>query len=41
MPKVAESAIVYGGRKGYHSKFLEPLLDEMTEVTQIDPNAEW
>ena len=41
MPSVADSKIVYGGRKGYHSKFLEPLLDEMTEVTQIDPNAEW
>lgn len=41
MPQVADSKIVYGGRKGYHSKFLEPLLDEMTEVTQIDPSAEW
>jgi ring-1,2-phenylacetyl-CoA epoxidase subunit PaaC len=41
MPIVAESRIVYGGRRGYHSKFLEPLLDEMTEVTQIDPGAEW
>lgn len=41
MPKVPDAKIVYGGRKGYHSKFLEPLLDEMTEVTQIDPNAEW
>jgi len=41
MPEVADSKIVYGGRKGYHSKFLEPLLDEMTEVTQIDPSAEW
>jgi len=41
MPEVADSQIVYGGRKGYHSKFLEPLLDEMTEVTQIDPGAEW
>ena len=41
MPVVADSSIVYGGRRGYHSKFLEPLLDEMTEVTQIDPEAEW
>lgn len=41
MPQIADSKIVYGGRKGYHSKFLEPLLDEMTEVTQIDPSAEW
>ncbi len=41
MPQVADSKIVYGGRKGYHSKFLEPLLDEMTEVTRTDPGAEW
>jgi ring-1,2-phenylacetyl-CoA epoxidase subunit PaaC len=31
----------YGGRKGYHTEFLKPLLDEMTEVFNIDPNAEW
>jgi ring-1,2-phenylacetyl-CoA epoxidase subunit PaaC len=41
IPTVDYSQIIYGGRKGYHSKFLEPLLDEMTEVTQIDPSAEW
>jgi len=41
MPEVPDSKIVYGGRRGYHSQYLEPLLDEMTEVTQIDPNAEW
>lgn len=31
----------YGGRKGYHTEYLKPLLDEMTEVYSIDPNAEW
>lgn len=31
----------YGGRKGYHTDFLQPLLDEMNEVFSIDPNAEW
>lgn len=31
----------YGGRKGYHTEHLQPLLNEMTEVLQIDPNAEW
>jgi ring-1,2-phenylacetyl-CoA epoxidase subunit PaaC len=41
IPTIEDAQIIYGGRKGYHSKFLEPLLDEMTEVTQIDPNAEW
>jgi ring-1,2-phenylacetyl-CoA epoxidase subunit PaaC len=32
---------VYGGRKGFHSEYLQPLLDEMTEVFTIDPSAEW
>lgn len=32
---------VYGGRKGYHTEHLQPLLDEMTEVFSIDPGAEW
>jgi len=41
VPVVADAKIMYGGRRGYHSVYLEPLLDEMTQVTQIDPNAEW
>ncbi|MBL7776989.1 MAG: phenylacetate-CoA oxygenase subunit PaaC [Chitinophagales bacterium] len=41
VPKVEESKIVYGGRKGYHSEYLKPLLDEMTEVVRLDPSAEW
>jgi len=32
---------VYGGRKGEHTAYLQPLLDEMTEVFRIDPAAEW
>ncbi len=32
---------IYGGRKGNHTEFLQPLLDEMTEVYKIDPSAEW
>lgn len=32
---------VYGGRKGEHTEYLQPLLDEMTEVFRIDPGAEW
>lgn len=31
----------FGGRKGYHTEYLQPLLDEMTEVYSIDPSAEW
>jgi ring-1,2-phenylacetyl-CoA epoxidase subunit PaaC len=32
---------VYGGRKGVHSEYLQPLLDEMSEVFRIDPETEW
>lgn len=31
----------YGGRKGIHTEYLRPLLEEMTEVFSIDPKAEW
>jgi ring-1,2-phenylacetyl-CoA epoxidase subunit PaaC len=31
----------YGGRTGHHTEHLQPLLDEMTEVTKQDPTAEW
>lgn len=32
---------IVGGRKGYHTEYLKPLLDEMNEVFRIDPAAEW
>jgi ring-1,2-phenylacetyl-CoA epoxidase subunit PaaC len=32
---------VYGGRKGFHTDHLQPLLEEMGEVFRIDPTAEW
>ena len=32
---------VSGGRAGQHSEHLQPLLDEMSEVFRIDPDAEW
>ena len=31
----------YGGRYGQHTEHLQPLLTEMGEVIQSDPNAEW
>jgi ring-1,2-phenylacetyl-CoA epoxidase subunit PaaC len=31
----------YGGRKGYHSEYLQPMLDEMGAVFRLDPKAEW
>ncbi len=39
LPQNAEP--VYGGRKGYHTEHLQPLLEEMTEVYRVDPSAEW
>ncbi|MBX2904127.1 MAG: phenylacetate-CoA oxygenase subunit PaaC [Chitinophagales bacterium] len=41
LPTTDESKIVFGGRKGFHSEYLQPLLEEMTEVTASDPNAVW
>lgn len=32
---------VMGGRLGHHTEYLQPLLDEMSEVFRIDPGAEW
>lgn len=31
----------FGGRTGKHTDYLQPLLDEMTEVFRVDPGAEW
>lgn len=30
-----------GGRKGFHTEHLEPLVEEMSEVFRVDPSAEW
>ncbi|MCE3008512.1 MAG: phenylacetate-CoA oxygenase subunit PaaC [Bacteroidetes bacterium] len=30
-----------GGRTGLHTEHLQPLLDEMTEVFRLDPEASW
>lgn len=39
----AESAWkpAYGGRKGNHTEYLQPLIIEMGEVFRLDPKAEW
>ena len=41
LPKLSEVTPEYGGRKGYHTEHLAPLLKEMTEVFSLDPSAEW
>jgi ring-1,2-phenylacetyl-CoA epoxidase subunit PaaC len=30
-----------GGRNGYHTEHLQPLIDEMAEVYRLDPSAVW
>lgn len=37
----ADGAVMLGGRNGFHTEYLQPMLDEMTEVYRIDPSAEW
>lgn len=41
MPDVNLQTPVLGGRYGTHTKHLQPLLDEMSEVFKIDPTADW
>jgi len=41
IPEVNDPKISYGGRKGNHTEYLKPLVEEMTEVYRIDTNAEW
>ena len=41
MPDFTTIQPVYGGRRGNHTEYLQPLLEEMTEVVRLDPTAEW
>ncbi len=41
IPDIETQTPEFGGRMGYHTEYLQPLLDEMNEVFSIDPNAEW
>lgn len=41
LPERAKWRPAYGGRKGLHTEYLEPMLEEMGEVFRLDPNAEW
>jgi ring-1,2-phenylacetyl-CoA epoxidase subunit PaaC len=41
VPDVADKTAHYGGRRGYHTDALAPLIAEMTEVFRIDPTAKW
>src|SRR6185369_1607443 len=39
LPDLKIATPIFGGRLGKHSEHLQPLLDEMSEVFRIDPNA--
>ncbi len=41
LPDVAPSSIIFGGRNGYHSVYLQPMVEEMSEVYRLDPAATW
>lgn len=41
MPAASTWQPVFGGRSGHHTPFLQPLVEEMSEVFRIDPSAEW
>lgn len=41
LPETNQVTPAYGGRKGYHTEHLQPLLNEMCEVFKTDPTADW
>ena len=41
LPDLKSLSPQLGGRNGIHTEYLQPLLNEMGEVIQIDPTAEW
>ncbi len=41
MPDIANIEPKFGGRHGYHTEYLQPLLSEMSEVLDLDPTTKW
>lgn len=41
LPESNEVEPQFGGRNGYHTEYLQPLLNEMTEVLRSEPEASW
>lgn len=41
VPDIADDKAQLGGRKAYHTEYLQPLLEEMTEVMRMDVEAKW
>lgn len=41
IPRNADATIGIGGRNGYHTEYLAPLLNEMTQVYRMEEGVEW
>jgi ring-1,2-phenylacetyl-CoA epoxidase subunit PaaC len=41
LPQIHDETIGMGGRKGYHTEYLAPLLSEMTQVYRTEAEVEW
>ena len=41
IPRNADATIGIGGRNGYHTEYLSPLLNEMTQVYRMEEGVEW
>lgn len=41
LPDLSTIEPEFGGRTGKHTEYLQPLVEEMSEVFRIDPGAEW
>lgn len=41
IPDIKDITPVYGGRQGFHTEHLQPLLKEMSEVFNLDAEASW
>jgi ring-1,2-phenylacetyl-CoA epoxidase subunit PaaC len=41
LPDIKDIQPVYGGRQGFHTVHLQPLLKEMSEVFNLDAEASW
>lgn len=41
LPEVEQVQPAFGGRHGFHTEHLQPLLDEMSEVFRTDPDTGW
>ncbi|WP_295126197.1 1,2-phenylacetyl-CoA epoxidase subunit PaaC [uncultured Chitinophaga sp.] len=41
LPDPVNTSPINGGRHGYHTQHLQPLLNEMSAVFRLDPTAKW